>query len=106
MISLLTVSPFCRFLRVVVMFAPHDNGQAKAFSSERKEGVLPTTREGEEGQEQVVGGSVEGLADGAVSGWSTDTEAFLPVLAELSSLSDVSYAPVSQWPTITEDHSK
>lgn len=43
-----------------------------------------------------MGASVEGIADGAVSMWSTDTEAFLPVLAELSSLSDISYAPVSQ----------
>ncbi|CAM9661677.1 unnamed protein product, partial [Laminaria digitata] len=71
------------------------NAEAKAFSSERKEGLLPTTREGEEGQEEDVGASVKGLADGGVSGWSTDTEAFLPVLAELSSLSDVSYAPVA-----------
>ena len=43
-----------------------------------------------------MGASVEAIADGAVSMWSTDTEAFLPVLAELSSLSDISYAPVSQ----------
>lgn len=51
--------------------------------------------EGQEGQEGEDA-SGEGLVDGSAFGWSADTEAFLPVLAELSSLSDVSYAPVSQ----------
>ncbi|CAN0284772.1 unnamed protein product, partial [Hapterophycus canaliculatus] len=38
------------------------------------------------------GASVDNIADGEASRALTDTEAFLPVLAELSSLSNISYA--------------
>ena len=40
------------------------------------------------------GASVDNIADGEASRALADTEAFLPVLAELSSLSNVSYTPV------------
>lgn len=40
------------------------------------------------------GASVENIADGEASRALADTEAFLPVLAELSSLSNASYTPV------------
>lgn len=79
-----------------MLLLPHlknDETQAKAFLSKHSGGgeagappPLPPALHG--------GASVDNIADGEASRALADTEAFLPVLAELSSLSNISYAPV------------
>lgn len=77
-----------------VLVLPH---QAKEFSS--KHGGLETVAEdGPAKAASVQGSSVEGDSVdsgnvGAAASWA-DAEAFMPVLAELSSLSGAFYAPV------------
>lgn len=84
----------------------HHHRQAKAFLSKHRGGGLESTAGGaiEDGFPAAPsalpalsgGASVDNIADGEASRALTDTEAFLPVLAELSSLSNASYTPVSE----------
>lgn len=80
--------------------------QAKAFLSKQRDGggLEGSTGASQDGLPAAPsflpalsgGASVDNIADGEASRALTDTEAFLPVLAELSSLSNVSYTPVRE----------
>ncbi|CAN0448980.1 unnamed protein product, partial [Ectocarpus sp. 12 AP-2014] len=80
------------------------NAEAKAFLSKHRGGGLESSAEAAEDGLPAApsalpalsgGASVDNIADGEASRALTDTEAFLPVLAELSSLSNASYTPVA-----------
>ncbi|CAM9950487.1 unnamed protein product, partial [Ectocarpus sp. 12 AP-2014] len=80
------------------------NAEAKAFLSKHRGGGLDSSAgAAEDGLPAAPsalpalggGASVDNIADGEASRALTDTEAFLPVLAELSSLSNASYTPVA-----------